>query len=129
MDEPIGMKGRTFKEDGSWVYLLVGSQPYIAKVSDEDFKKAVSGSAFEAWHVTIMGPKGPVYVPAVSGTLEPWYMNGAHCAAVAQVHPELAARMDDGIKKSLSSIVTAVSSQMPTSNKDASGKPRFTLVP
>ena len=129
--QPVAMKGRHFQEDGVWVYLMAQGQSYTVKMTSEDFKKAVTGQMFSAYHVLMAGPdKGqPIYLPAIAGTLEPWCMSGSQFTAIAMMHPRIAATLDDAVKRQLSTVQIANSAEASAEVRQAAQMQRnFKLI-
>lgn len=112
---PEEMKGREFKggDDYIWVYMVSRGQPLYGKIQKDDFDKATQGQPFMLWHPHVNTPQGFAYLPANSGTLEPFFV--ADCGVIAFVHYKIATMLDSKIKEEMekSDIVVATEAQVP----------------
>lgn len=123
-NDPNDIVGRTFLDKGVWASVTFGVEKFLCKMTEEDYKRAISGQMFEVWHPLVPQKDAPLlYKAAAEGTLEPWYLPGAHCL-VALMHPKASEHLDEVVKQSVSIIAQATQAQL---NAQKNGTPKQAL--
>lgn len=83
-------------ENGSWFMVQVDGQKLFVKIPEDQVKTFLAGGMVEAHHPMTANVEKPSYIPAILGTLEPWYIAGPKL--IAPMHPVQAQAMDDALR-------------------------------
>lgn len=107
-EQPMDIKGRTYLEDGVWVYLMQADLHFCARVKDDDLKLMLQGQRVPIFNcLTVSAGNGKMgYLPSLMRTAEPWFISGAQCGVIALVHPVFAKELETRLKEALSVITT-----------------------
>ncbi len=112
--EPFKSKGRTILEEGVWLFAIIDGRESLFKVDKANLEHAFKMLPFEAHHMfaaQVGAP--PIFLPQMFGTYDAWMVNGAQCSQIAWVHPTLAQKLDEEVKRGLSVIIEAKAKDVP----------------
>lgn len=91
---PWDMANLQLLEKGNWYLVQVDSQKLFVKIPEEQCQKFFAGEMVEAYHPMTANTEKPAYLPALMGTVEPWYISGTRCGLIAPLHPVQAQAID-----------------------------------